>query len=116
MNVLKQAFTEILQSYKLIYKPIIARWRVRNAIKVANSEFQRTGRQYFVLKHDKHDCEVISKAQLNYRLHILKKKDKRFKNTTIQDYRKECIYYTPDKIYSGNLTAFGKPIANQIKN
>ena len=107
MNVAKQAFTEILQSYKLIFSPIISRWRVRTAIKIANSEFKRTGRQYFVLHSEDHDCEVLSKVQLDWRLHELKKKNKRFKDYTIQDIQKQCIYMTPAKIYSGNLTALG---------
>jgi len=110
MNVIEQAFTEIFQSYKLIFKPIIKRWRIKNAINAANALFIEKNKQYFVLNHPEHDCEVISKAEIDRRLLILKKKDKKWRYTTIQDVMKDCIYHTPSKIYSGNLNAFGMPV------
>jgi hypothetical protein len=107
MNAFKLALREIKQDYYLVFKPIIRNWRIKNAIKAATNEFIRTREQHYVLKHDEHDCEVLSKTEVETRLKELKKKDKRFRKYTIYDIRKTAIYCTPAKIYSGNLNAFG---------
>ena len=110
MNLLKLAFKEFFQAYKYQFTSMRKNWRKKIAIKVANSEFIRTGIQHYVLKHDKFDCEVLSKRDLDRRLLVLKKTGQLPKTVTIYDIKKEAIYVTPDKIYSGNLTALGVKI------
>lgn len=112
MNAFKQALTEVFQSYKLIYKPIIKRWRIKNAITIANSRFIETGIQHFVLHHDKHDCEVMSRKRIETNLKLVKRNDKRFRNHTMQDIRDKAIYVTESKVYSGNLNTFGIEMPN----
>lgn len=113
---IKLAFRELFQVYYIQFKAIRKKWRVSNGIKIANSRFQQTGEQHFVVPHARLDCEVLSKHEVDRRIALLKKRGDLPKSTTMLQFQKECIYFTNPKIYSGNCTVFGKPVERINQN